>query len=835
MPSWFKKVFSKKKKEGDASSSSPTGSTQSAASSQRSSRQNSQRFATSSGSPGAPRPSYGLPPPGPSTRRRVSSHDLAVTAGALGMTPPRTPSTASTASPRWQSSRPDLSRQQVDADLAMAYSMAQQAAGNMQFGGPPSPLQQSPNNVVTSPFGEAVSLPPPAAGTKPNIAMAAALADSQFSARQADEFARANEAVYEAAVNRALEASLRTVTYDDLLRDIKLWIIDLAAATDDVLAALDSLVKRRNEVAERLERALQEDDDRRIKKLEWMVEQLPAAEENLRKLADKMTPVGVAVVELQDLRDHVFEVAPPVAEAEKMRDTTLGKLFKAMEAAGLRPLSRASENGSGPSTSTAAPADLRDMVAALIDDAQRIPSRHSRKYSDSYTSSNGSPEAQSNGATPATPETDTRKKLPKYPFDTPPFQLSQMAQDVPESRPDEEEQPWNPPKKYPFGQTPFTAKSPKTPESPSAEEESTKKKPVRLPFGGKLPFQPFEKPTPAVKAKQSPVKPTSTSDATASIITSNISTTSASASGVSVLPSRSPSMPSASFTSQRSSSHAHTTPAPFNLSSSRWKAKGPAGAPQPIDALRRVPGLISMHNELIKGSGVVRDAVGWEDDAPYRPVMGEGMRVMGPREASVHVFTSPEEMVSYVRENNGFPEVSPSRFDRKNRWSVMCSAAGLYYALDTAIEGLSKWEVGTSSNAAIECHKLVNYIARVATLVGEVTHEHDPLRQAIAKHELPWDGELASKARWAAQHAAWAVMSYAIECSEGAERVKGPWQRHAVLGPLGHAIMAGFSVHQLAGGFSIQAASTCDQLLERLVHYARLIDPKWFRGHKVVK
>lgn len=356
MPSWFKKAFSKKKKDTDPVSSSPTGSAQSATSSQRSSRQNSQRFATSSGSPGNPRPSYGLPPLGPSTRTRVSSHDLAVTAGALGMTPPRTPSTASTASPTWQSNRPDLSRQQVDADLAMAYSMAQQAAaGNMQFGGgPPSPLQQSPGGVVTSPFGEAVSLPPPAAGTKPNLAMAAALADSQFSARQADEFARANEAVYEAAVNKALEASLRTVTYDDLLRDIKLWIIDLAAATDDVLAALDSIVKRRAEAAERLERALQEDgDERRVKKLEWMVEQLPAAEERLRNLADRMTPVGVAVVELQDLRDHIFEVAPPVADAEKMRDDTLARLFKAMEAAGLRPLSRGSENGSGPGPSTA--------------------------------------------------------------------------------------------------------------------------------------------------------------------------------------------------------------------------------------------------------------------------------------------------------------------------------------------------------------------------------------------------------------------------------------------------------------------------------------------------
>ena len=359
MANLFKKLFSRKKKERETGSTSPVSSSNSATSSQQrspSSRQNSQRYATSSGSPGAPRPSYGLPPPGPSSRMRVSSHDLAVTAGALGMTPTsRSPSTASTASPHWQANRPDLSRQQVDADLAMAYSMAQQAAGH-QFDSS-SPMQQSqrsPNNrVVASHFGEALSLPAPAAGTKPDLAMAAALADSQFSARQADEFARTNEALYEAAVNRALEASLRTVSYDNLLRDIKLWIIDLAAATDDVVAALDSIVKRRADAAEKLEQALHENDQGKIKKLTWTVEQLPAAEDKLRSLCDKMTPVGMAVVELQDLRDHVFEAAPPLAEAENMRDGILQRLFKAMEAAGIRPLSRSSENGSGPRSSTA--------------------------------------------------------------------------------------------------------------------------------------------------------------------------------------------------------------------------------------------------------------------------------------------------------------------------------------------------------------------------------------------------------------------------------------------------------------------------------------------------
>lgn len=65
-------------------------------------------------------------------------------------------------------------------------------------------------------------------------------------------------------------------------------------------------------------------------------------------------------------------------------------------------------------------------------------------------------------------------------------------------------------------------------------------------------------------------------------------------------------------------------------------------------------------------------------------------------------------------------------------------------------------------------------------------------------------------------------------------RTRGTWQRQAMLRPLGQAVMATFPVHQLAGGFGGDASAACDLLVERTVYYARSIDPKWFRGHRVV-
>ena len=281
-----------------------------------------------------------------------------------------------------------------------------------------------------------------------------------------------------------------------------------------------------------------------------------------------------------------------------------------------------------------------------------------------------------------------------------------------------------------------------------------------------------------------------------------------------------------------------TTPVPFQLSSSNYKSKNYSTAPQQQEALRRVPGLISLHYELRKSTGVVSKTVGWVEGPVYKPEKGPAVSISAPPSlssaSSTSSLSSPAAVLDFVREHGGFPSVVPSNYDVKSQWSVMCAAAGVCDALTAAVRELSSWEISQGASAAAEAHRLMDYLKRVGVLLNAVTHTHDPLRQALSKQKLPWDDRLAVQVRWAAQHAVTAVITHSLTASEDAERVKGAWQRQAVLKPLGHGVMAAFAVHQLSGGFSAEAASKCDALVERTIHYARLIDPKWFRGHKVV-
>jgi hypothetical protein len=838
----------------------------------------------------------------------------------------------------------------------MAYSLAQQEAAsgrnnNNNNGLSPPPPQQHlpmamtpppqrplppvnlhPSIPVTTQFGEAVSLPPPAAGTRPDLAMAAALAESQFSARQADELARTTEAVYQAAVNKALEASLQTVNYDDLLRDIKLWVIDLAASTDDVLGALDSIVRQRQEVAVRLEKALDNEidyDERKIRKLSWMAEQLPSIEDKLRNLADKMMPIGVAVVELQDLRDHIVTTSPPLEQVGGERDVIIIRLFKAMEEAGLRPPSRSGEideNGAGPSTSkhrpltpaeVQAPADLRDLVAALIDEAQKLPKMPRRK-------SNGSIATSATTATTSLADLSEVRELPVTPNSgrvdsggdegTPQSSLlpttttaaaaaaatvaaasvavgalsladrkieeeesEEMLQpSAPEAADRQQQQQQRQEEELSLDVLPTPAGTDLV--SPAKKDEVL---PVASTATEGLFLQPhklenFEEDAEEIEDDDVAVvvappeeQTTMVSDALPDLphvlptTTSTDNTNSEDASATAIEKenkktplwrrlsgtSRTPATPSStpgsvgtpsSTSSQRrtSSPGTFTTPVPFQLSSSRWKAKGPSEAPTTADTLRRVPALISLHYEMEKDSGVVADAVGWTNtsaSATNKIELGSAVAVAPPAAlSSATAFESPDRMVAFVKKQpeGSFPITVPSRFEAASRWSVMCAAAGAYEALTAAIQELSSWEVKASVVA--ESHRLVDYLARISSILSTVGNAHDPLRHALVKHRLPWEESLTTQVRWAAQHAGIAVMSQAIEASEEAERTKGAWQRQAVLKPLGQGVMSAFSVHQLAGGFGSEAASVCDYLVERTVHYARMIDPKWFRGHKVV-
>ena len=42
-------------------------------------------------------------------------------------------------------------------------------------------------------------------------------------------------------------------------------------------------------------------------------------------------------------------------------------------------------------------------------------------------------------------------------------------------------------------------------------------------------------------------------------------------------------------------------------------------------------------------------------------------------------------------------------------------------------------------------------------------------------------------------------------------------------------------VHQFCGGFNQEAGRLFDALHEQTVHYARMMDPSWFRSSKLVR
>jgi hypothetical protein len=217
-----------------------------------------------------------------------------------------------------------------DADLAMAYRLAMEEQAGAQ--GRPPPYQLPPPPPLPLPLPPSAYPPGP---RQHDVAMAAALAESQFAARQAVGFEENRKQLYNAAVSQALERSMLTADYDDLLRDIKRWTIDLGAAADEVAAALTGAQRRRQDVAARLEAMDPAADPARAAKLAWQAEQLPLAQARLEALAARMTPVAVAVEDLRELREHVAAASPPRAVAEEKRDAIVAQLFRDMADAGL--------------------------------------------------------------------------------------------------------------------------------------------------------------------------------------------------------------------------------------------------------------------------------------------------------------------------------------------------------------------------------------------------------------------------------------------------------------------------------------------------------------------
>jgi hypothetical protein len=753
-------------------------------------------------------------------------------------------------------------REQQDRDLALAYSLALQEhrsqvetrAQTVARRSPPQPVFFSPMPSLGRgrPLGQ-------------DILAASALADSQYEARQANELARASEAAYEAEVNRVLEASLKTASYDDLLRDIKLWSIDLAAVTEDVADALDRIVHRRKETQIKLTKAADANDERKVRKLTWMAEQLPAAESRVRDLAEQIAPVGVAVTQLQDLRDTVTERWPPIGNAEGERDDIIAKLFKDLNFPELLAPLRSGDVSLGSSVSkhnTAA--NVRDLLTELLEQALKIPKMPRQRSTTSLTS--GSTFASSPAAA-----IDFDKRSSKTSESDIDAGVSANKTDTPGSSPYLGEGVMDPRALSPgsqLGGAPFHKhpherqhSAPSTPRSPSqVRPPSSLLESAVLPhdlIGLSLDHSSQEpnsastppdqtgllqKPSlgldaasadPATDITDQPILPPPSASLTFSTTFSSPSSSAATRNPFLRLLSS-----SASFKKET------TTPVPFQLSTSKPRANNSGTSRLSLDEFRRIPSLVTLHNELQRDRGVVAQTIAWRP-GHVMPASGNSnsrcqvavldSTIPAPHAAAAFEPANPLELVEFVRAHDALPhDICTVPMAGADRWTTMQAAAASYHVLSSSAIKLSTWSVPEGSSPTTECYRLVESVADVSVKASVVAHPHEPLRQAMARHRLQFDESVLHRLRRAAHHAALVVMRHALQCSEAAQRAKGSWQRGAVLQPLGHAVMAAFAVHQLAGGFAGEAASVCEQLVDLTMHQARGIDPKWFRGHKVV-
>lgn len=697
-----------------------------------------------------------------------------------------------------------------------------------------------------------------------------------------------------------MEASLQTANNDSILRELKLWAIDLAAAIDDVHTALDGIVKKQKESFAKLDKALEHGDERKAAKYSWAAEQLPIAEAKLRSLADRLTPVGLAITELQDLREEVVATSPPIAEAERRRDDIIARLFRLMEDAGLSAGSmHGGGGGAGPSTAQQGPGDIRDFIALLVEEAQRLPKMPRRRSNASISME--SPARTSDDNEDAGSSSSSRHTGPS----APPFMETNVVVigddnkgksliDSDQYEESIEASTRNALKSFSLQEDAlFVGKDDDSRDSCSQQDE---KNASMVDGVGDLSVN-------SIANGRSMDGGVMAMPGTPSLSVVSIATGS---------PTRKTTMtPALAASVQSQKGSVFTTPEPFNLSTSKPREIHSSNtSPVPIDTIRRVPAIVSLHYELDKDSGIVSQTVAWPRNRESSNLRKKNIATSSPPLPASH--SSPgasmvkainiEELPPLSPLENSSPSSSESLLVdavsllQKSHSELLpssivlhplvvvsgvgissidpdkliCAAAITVHALETAVEELSSWNTATttstqppsaaspthsseksnntrgngttpSSNtttnnasALAVCIKLYEVITAVASHVALVAYPHEPLRQALSKQGIAWDDELVRRVRWAAQHAAGVVMHCALTCSENAQRIRGPFQRQAVVQPLGYAVMSTFAVHQLAGGFGGDAALLCDSLLERTVHYARLIDPKWFRGTRVV-
>ncbi|KAI8101286.1 hypothetical protein M9435_001394 [Picochlorum sp. BPE23] len=606
----------------------------------------------------------------------------------------------------------------------------------------------------------------------PDIHLARALADSQYAARQADALSKTRESVYEAAVSKAMEESIATVDYDNLLRDIKMWTIDLSAASDDVVSALSMVSKRRKELGSKLDKALEKGDTHRVAKMLWEEEKLPEIQDRIENLQENMVPIAIAVSDLESLREKVMSANPPIGESQKDRDEIIENLFRSLRNMKLdwsNP--RATEEYEiQTSEDCNDSSDLRELIASLVDDARRIPRIPDKVLGEA--------------------EAMVRDIFAEY----------EASVDLDES----------------------VEKSDSQNRVCSLDEEA---------HGA---------------PSECKTEISSTPTEMQQLVKRNIS----SSAEVSEAPLRNSSnrnelekMKNTNASVAKVKPRAATVPQPFNLSKSREKRNNAKAASKTEWPIRRVPAFFTLHHEILTDRGIVNQTVDWES-REYVVESASSQYHTIPAPVNVDEFYSEDtyELVDYVKKHaRSFGDQPlaaniPSSSKHEEKWYAMCEVAGAIETLESASEQFLTWSVDSSENITESCHALKALVTQTLSIIADTAYAHDTLRLTMKKHKLPWNEKLISQVRWDAQHAAFVIMRAALDCADEAERKRGAFKRQKnVLKPLGQAVIATFSVHQLSGGFGGEAAQICDELVDLTVHYARLLDPKWFRGTKVVR
>ena len=607
----------------------------------------------------------------------------------------------------------------------------------------------------------------------PDMNLAIALAESQFAARQADELVKARESVFEAAVSKAMEESISSADYDHLLRDIKMWTIDLDAASDDVVTALNMISKRRRELAAKLEKALEKGDTQRVAKMLWEEEKLPDIQLRIEELQDNMVPIGLAASDLQALRKRIMETYPPIVESQKARDAIIEELFRALKNLKLKWSNPGSSSDYSIQTSEDCQdsSELRDLIVSLVEDAKRIPKVPDKVMKEAKVMVHTAFAEQQASV-------DAKSDL----------------SDVYSGRVDSE--------------------STRAPSECKTEVSSTPTEMQHL-----------------VKS----------SNVDSSVdVPSDIHVRSSS-NEVEIKKMKSLELKDKRKPKARPS--LATVPQPFNLSQNRPQRSSTSSKQKSDLPIRRVPAFFTLHHEILSDRGVVNQTVDWQG-REYSIESFASQYLTVPAPVNVDEFYSEDvhELVDYVKKHaKSFGKQLksaniPSSSVHEEKWYTMCEVAGAVEGLEAASERFLTWNVPDTESITESCHSLKAIVSQTLSIIADTAYAHDSLRVAIKKHKLPWKESLISQVRWDAQHAAFVIMRAAIDCAEEAERKRGAFKRQKnVLKPLGQAVIATFSVHQFSGGFGGEAAEICDQLVELTVHYARQLDPKWFRGTKVVR